>query len=187
MLIAGVDEVGRGALAGPVVAGAVILKDFPIQGIMDSKKLTASKRERLAKDIRREALAYAIGQASAKEIDTYNILNATLLAMKRAVQNLAIIPDQVLIDGNCSPILPYPTQTIIRGDQLSPVISAASIFAKVCRDRLMQDLHQHYPQYGFAQHKGYGTAQHQAALWQYGCTPLHRFSFAPVMKVRQAK
>jgi ribonuclease HII len=180
-LIAGVDEAGRGPLAGPVIASAVILNPrSPIIGLMDSKKLTASKREALAAQIRCQAIAWTIGAASVEEIDKYNILNATLLAMKRALELLYTVPDQILIDGIHSPRLPIPTQTLVQGDQQVPSISAASILAKVTRDHLMQVLHDKHPEYGFAQHKGYGTRQHLAALKKYGYTQHHRHSFAPV-------
>jgi ribonuclease HII len=181
MLIAGVDEAGRGPLAGPVCTSAVILNpQHAIPGIIDSKQLTPSQREQLATKIRHHALAWAIGQASVAEIEKYNILGATLLAMKRAVDALSILPQQVLIDGQHSPVLSIPTKTLIKGDQFSPPISAASILAKVFRDKLMQKLHQEYPEYGFAKNKGYGTRQHLMALKQYGYTPVHRRSFAPV-------
>lgn len=181
--IAGVDEAGRGPLAGPVIASAVILDPTrPITGLTDSKKLSAPQREKLAIQIQTQAIGWAIGEASAKEIDQYNILKATLLAMQRAITALPILPDEALIDGQHSPILAIPTQTIIRGDQLIPAISAASILAKVFRDEYMTRLHHTYPEYGFAQHKGYGTAKHLEALRTYGYIIEHRYSFTPVKR-----
>lgn len=179
--IAGVDEAGRGPLAGPVVAAAVILNSSDkIDGLMDSKQLTEKKRELLFAEIMQSAIAYGVGYASVAEIDEINILQASLLAMRRAVLQLTIEPTEVWVDGNQNPRLSYPTQLIVRGDQLIPAISAASIIAKVTRDRLMQQLDQEFPGYGFAQHKGYGTRQHLAALKEKGITPQHRRSFAPV-------
>lgn len=184
-LIAGVDEAGRGPLAGPVVAAAVILDPKnPIQGLTDSKKLSEKKREKLYDEILNKALAYAIGSADVCEIDNINILQATLLAMKRAVEGLPTKPTLVWIDGNCAPQISYPTKTIIGGDLLEPVISAASIIAKVTRDRIMLDYDEKYPQYGFSGHKGYGTALHLDALQKFGASPIHRRSFAPVRKVK---
>jgi ribonuclease HII len=180
-LIAGVDEAGRGPLAGPVVAAAVILNPHaPILGLNDSKKISPKKREQLYTIIQKEALAFAIASASVEEIDTLNILQATLLAMQRAVMQLTIIPQTVLIDGNCCPQLTYPCQAIIKGDETVPSISAASILAKVFRDQHMLDLDKQYPQHGFAIHKGYPTPQHLLALKQFGITDCHRRSFAPV-------
>lgn len=180
-LIAGVDEVGRGPLAGPVVAAAVILNpDKPIEGLMDSKKLTEKRRDILAIEIRRSVLAYGFGRAEVAEIDRINIFQASLLAMQRAVAALPISPTNVLIDGKYCPNLPYPSQAIIKGDQLEASISAASIIAKVLRDAEMQRWHQRYPEYGFAQHKGYGTKMHIEAINTYGINGLHRRSFAPV-------
>jgi ribonuclease HII len=186
ILIAGVDEAGRGPLAGPVIASAVILKpQHTIVGLKDSKQLSAHRREQLAEKIRSEALAWSIGKASVHEIDAYNIGQATLLAMKRAVEALSIVPDEVFIDGKQKPILKITTQTFVKGDQLYPVISAASILAKVFRDECMKQLDQQYPAYGFAQHKGYGTAQHLRALKRYGYTKVHRYSFRPVRESHQ--
>lgn len=180
-LIAGVDEAGRGPLAGPVMAAAVILNPAqPIVGLADSKTLSPSRRERLAEEIRAKALAWAVGHADVAEIDRLNILQATLLAMTRAVADLSLAPTKVLIDGNRCPKLAYPCQAIIRGDMTVPVISAASILAKVARDHELCDLHQRYPQYGFHQHKGYPTVRHHEALRHYGPCPEHRRSFAPV-------
>ena len=183
-LIAGVDEVGRGPLAGPVLAAAVILDPaHPIAGLADSKALSAARRERLAEDIRAHALAWALGRAEAAEIDRINILQATLLAMQRAVAQLHIQPVQVLVDGNRCPVLHCPCTAIVKGDATVPAISAASILAKVARDAELRDLDQRYPEYGFAQHKGYPTAAHRAALQRFGPCTEHRRSFAPVAAV----
>ncbi len=180
-LIAGVDEAGRGPLAGPVVAAAVILPaHYTLPGLTDSKKLSAKRRTTLATAITQQALAYAIAQASVAEIDQLNILQATLLAMQRAVNALALVPDVVWVDGNRCPELAIPVQAIIRGDQTVPAISAASILAKVSRDALMDALDVQYPGYGLAQHKGYGTQAHREALTRLGPSPCHRRSFAPV-------
>ncbi|WP_102284006.1 ribonuclease HII [Ottowia massiliensis] len=180
-LAAGVDEAGRGPLAGPVVAAAVILNPRQgIAGLADSKKLTARRREQLFDQIQDKALCCAIGQASVEEIDRLNILQATLLAMQRAVAGLRLVPARVLVDGNRLPRLPMLAEAIIGGDAKVPAISAASILAKVHRDRWCEQIDAEYPQYGFAAHKGYGTAAHLAALRQHGPTPWHRRSFAPV-------
>jgi len=180
-LVAGVDEAGRGPLAGPVVAAAVILDErHPIQGLADSKKLTALRRERLFDDIRAKALCCSIAEASVEEIDRLNILQATLLAMRRAVAGLRLKPNKVLVDGNRLPTLEVLAEAIVGGDALVPAISAASILAKVHRDRWCLTLDQQYPQYGFAQHKGYGTAAHLAALRTHGPCAQHRTSFRPV-------
>jgi ribonuclease HII len=180
-LVAGVDEAGRGPLAGPVVAAAVILDDLhPIEGLADSKKLTALKRERLYDEIRAKALCCAIGEASVEEIDRLNILQATLLAMRRAVDGLRLKPTKVLVDGNRLPVLDVLAEAIVKGDAKVPAISAASILAKVYRDRWCAEFDRDWPQYGFAGHKGYGTAEHLAALQQHGVSPQHRRSFAPV-------
>lgn len=180
---AGVDEAGRGPLAGPVVAAAVILDpSHPIEGLNDSKKLTAKQREHLAPLIREYALAYAITEASVEEIDEINILQASLLAMTRAVEGLAIRPDEVRVDGPHCPRLSMPVSGIIKGDQKDVAIAAASILAKVERDRIMVEYHQQYPDYGFAAHKGYPTALHRAALENYGITEIHRKSYAPVAR-----
>jgi ribonuclease HII len=182
-LTAGVDEAGRGPLAGPVVAAAVILDDLnPIRGLNDSKKLTAKRREALFDEIRARALCCAIAEASVQEIDQLNILQATLLAMKRAVEGLRLPPKLVLVDGNRLPSLPMQAEAIVKGDALVPAISAASILAKVHRDRLCQAMHEQYPFYGFAQHKGYGTAQHLDALQAHGPADCHRMTFAPVAR-----
>lgn len=180
-LIAGVDEAGRGPLAGPVLAAAVILDPArPITGLADSKTLGAARRERLAGEIRARALAWALGRAEVEEIDRLNILQAALLAMQRAVAALPLIPDQVLVDGNRCPRLTCPCQAIVRGDATVPAIGAASILAKVARDAELRRLHDRYPVYHFAQHKGYPTAAHRDALRRYGPCPEHRRSFAPV-------
>ncbi|OIN91463.1 MAG: ribonuclease HII [Comamonadaceae bacterium CG1_02_60_18] len=183
-LIAGVDEAGRGPLAGPVLAAAVILDDLnPIAGLADSKKLTALRREQLFHEIRAKALCFAVAQASVAEIEQLNILQATLLAMRRAVQGLRLSPKLVLVDGNRLPVLPMRAEAVVKGDALVAAISAASILAKVTRDHWCIDYDQAYPQYGFAQHKGYGTAQHLAALRQHGACPEHRKTFVPVAQV----
>jgi ribonuclease HII len=183
-LIAGVDEAGRGPLAGPVVAAAVILDDLnPIHGLADSKKLTPLRRERLFDEIRAKALCCSIAQASVAEIDELNILRATLLAMRRAVEGLRLKPAKVLVDGNRLPALDVLAEAIVKGDALVPAISAASILAKVTRDRWCVEYHQQFPQYGFATHKGYGTAEHMAALREHGACPEHRRTFAPVSEV----
>jgi ribonuclease HII len=180
-LVAGVDEAGRGPLAGPVVAAAVILDELaPIKGLNDSKRLTARTRERLFDEIRAKALCCCIAQASVEEIDTLNILQATLLAMRRAVEGLRLLPHKVLVDGNRLPILAMPAEAIVRGDAKVKAISAASILAKVHRDRLCLELHAQHPEYGFDGHKGYPTPAHLAALREHGVCPQHRRSFAPV-------
>lgn len=177
----GVDEAGRGPLAGPVVAAAVILDPArPVLGLADSKKLSAAKREKLAVEIRAKALAWCVAEASVAEIDALNILQATLLAMQRAVAGLAVVPLEALIDGNRCPKLAVPTRAIVGGDATVAEISAASILAKTVRDAGMLELHARYPLYGFDRHKGYGTAAHLAALAAHGPTPEHRTSFAPV-------
>lgn len=182
MKIAGVDEAGRGPLCGPVYAAAVILDPArPIDGLNDSKKLSEKKREALAPLIRERALAWAVGIATVEEIDRLNILHATMLAMRRAVEGLAVPPDQVLIDGNrVPPGLSVPARAIVGGDASEAAISAASILAKTGRDHEMMALAALYPQYGIARHKGYPTAEHLAALRAHGPSPIHRRSFAPV-------
>ncbi len=185
--IAGVDEVGRGPLAGAVIAAAVILNPLkPIAQITDSKKLSEKQREKIAVQIRDLSIAWAIGRAEVEEIDQLNILQASLLAMKRAVQQLACVPDQVLVDGNLCPQWVYPSQAIIQGDLKVKVIGAASIIAKVARDQEMILLDQRYPGYGLAQHKGYPTRAHCLALQQLGPSPIHRRSFAPVKALLEA-
>ncbi len=185
MLIAGVDEAGRGPLAGPVYAAAVILDPAKrIDGLCDSKLLSASKREQLAEEIRAGALAWAVAAADVEEIDTLNILQATLVAMRRAVEALTPAPTQALIDGTYVPRLACPARAIIKGDRDVAAISAASILAKTARDALLVQLHLLYPCYGFAQNKGYGTREHMAALQQHGPCPVHRRSFFPVSQSR---
>jgi len=181
MLIAGVDEAGRGPLAGPVFAAAVILDpQRDIAGLRDSKMLSAPRREALALIIRRDAFAWAVASADVGEIDSLNILQATMLAMRRAVEALNVSPTEVLVDGTQCPRLPCATRAIVKGDRDVRAISAASILAKTARDALLCELDRLYPLYGFAQHKGYGTALHLAVLAQHGPCPLHRRSFAPV-------
>ena len=183
-LVAGVDEAGRGPLAGPVVAAAVILDDLkPIPGLADSKTLSARQRERLSEAIHARALCFSVAQASVEEIDQLNILQATLLAMRRAVMGLRLKPHKVLVDGNRLPTLDIMAEAVVQGDRKVPAISAASILAKVARDRWCLEIDAEYPLYGFAAHKGYGTAQHLAALQRHGATPWHRRSFSPVAKV----
>lgn len=183
-LVAGVDEAGRGPLAGPVVAAAVILDDLhPIKGLADSKTLTASRREKLFDEIRAKALCCSIAEASVEEIEQLNILQATLLAMRRAVEGLRLKPRKVLVDGNRLPVLDMLAEAIVKGDATVPAISAASILAKVYRDRWCAEFDQVYPQYGFARHKGYGTAEHLAALKTHGACPQHRKTFRPVTEV----
>jgi ribonuclease HII len=183
-MICGVDEAGRGPLAGPVYAAAVILDPArPIVGLADSKKLSARKREHLALEIRTKACAWAIAEATVEEVDRLNILQATLLAMKRAVASLAVLPFEVLIDGNRCPELDIPARAIVGGDATVPEISAASILAKTARDAEMLKLHEQFPQYGFDRHFGYGTAFHLAALRQHGPSICHRRTFAPVREL----
>lgn len=183
-LIAGVDEVGRGPLAGPVVTAAVILDpQRPIAGLADSKALSEKRREALFDEIRENALCWAIGRCEVAEIDQLNILQATMLAMQRAVAGLDPAPSHVLIDGNRCPALPCSAEAVIGGDGIVPVISAASILAKVTRDREMVALDRQYPGYGLAGHKGYPTKSHIAALESLGVTPIHRRSFAPVRRL----
>ncbi len=183
-LLAGVDEAGRGPLAGPVLAAAVILDDrHPVKGLADSKTLSSVRRERLYDEIRAKALCCCVAQASVEEIDQLNILQATLLAMRRAVAGLRLKPALVLIDGNRLPPLDVRAQAIVRGDALVDAISAASILAKVERDRRCAALDLEYPQYGFARHKGYGTVEHLRALRAHGACAEHRKSFRPVAEV----
>lgn len=183
LLVAGVDEAGRGPLAGPVMAAAVILNpNHKIAGLGDSKALSAKQRDALFPIIQEQALAWAVGRAEVEEIDNINILQATLLAMKRAVDALTQVPGLVLIDGTHAPILSCRVQTIIKGDSSEPAISAASILAKVTRDREMEILDKQFPQYGFAKHKGYGTRAHLEAIEQHGISVVHRRSYAPVAR-----
>jgi len=191
-IVAGVDEAGRGPLAGPVVAAAVILDDErPIDGLRDSKLLTEARRVELAKAVRRRARAFAVALAEPAEIDGVNILQASLLAMERAVLRLGLKPDLLRVDGRQVPRFdgadqPFLAESVVRGDQLVPAISAASILAKVCRDRLMRRWHRRYPHYGFDSNKGYPTPRHLAALSRFGPCPIHRQSFAPVRRALSA-
>jgi ribonuclease HII len=180
-LVAGVDEAGRGPLAGPVVAASVILDPLrPIDGLADSKTLSERRRDSLFEIIKADALSWSVGMASVEEIDELNILQATLLAMQRAVNGLAIQPDEVLIDGNRLPSLIIPAQAIVKGDSKVKAISAASILAKVERDKIMVDYYQKYPDFSFHLHKGYGTGQHLSEIEQFGFLPIHRKTFNPV-------
>ena len=190
--VCGVDEAGRGPLVGAVVAGAVVLDpNNPIEGLKDSKKLSAARREFLYEQILEKAKAWGVGEASPAEIDEINILQATMLAMRRAIEDMTIRlgawPDKALIDGNRCPELPIAAEAIVKGDAKEPAISAASIIAKVTRDRQMMSLHEKYPEYGFAQHMGYPTEAHFAALEQYGACDQHRRSFSPVRKVLEIR
>jgi ribonuclease HII len=179
--VCGVDEAGRGPLAGPVVAAAVLLDpENPIVGLNDSKKLSARRREVLAAEIRKRALAFCVAEASAEEIDAMNILQASLLAMRRAVAGLFPAPAAAVVDGNRCPELPMPVSAVVQGDGKIAAIAAASILAKTARDALMRELHATYPHYGFDRHMGYPTAAHMLALQQHGPCPQHRKTFAPV-------
>lgn len=183
-LVCGVDEAGRGPLCGSVVAAAVILDPArPIEGLADSKRLTAKRRERLAAQIRERALAWAVAEAGVEEIDRLNILHASLLAMRRAVEALPFAPALVRVDGNCCPELDLPCEAVVGGDALVAEISAASILAKTVRDETMNLLDAQYPQYGFARHKGYPTPEHLAALRDHGALACHRRSFGPVRAI----
>ncbi|MBY0578654.1 MAG: ribonuclease HII [Burkholderiales bacterium] len=180
-LVCGVDEAGRGPLAGPVFAAAVILdRNKTIHGLADSKKLSEKKRDALALQIRRDALFWSIGTASVEEIDSINILQASLLAMKRAIERLPVFPDEILVDGLYCPDVALPSKAIVKGDSLIPEISAASILAKTARDGIMMELHQAFPEFGFDRHKGYPTRSHLEALERHGPSSIHRKSFAPV-------
>ena len=184
VIVCGVDEAGRGPLAGPVYAAAVILDESrPIDGLADSKKLSEKRRDKLALEIRQHAVAWAIAEASVQEIDSINILRASLLAMRRAVEALRVRPHEVWVDGLYCPQTGIPSQAIVRGDSSVAAISAASILAKTARDALMLQLHERYPQYGFDGHKGYPTASHLAALRQHGVSAVHRKSFRPVREL----
>lgn len=184
MYIVGVDEVGRGPLVGPVVAAAVVLNpDKPIPGLTDSKKISEKKREALSEQIMQDALAYSIAEASPEEIDSINILQASLLAMKRAVEGISVPIEKVYVDGNRLPELSHPAEAIIKGDSLIESISAASIIAKVHRDRMMIELDAEYPQYGFKSHKGYPTKAHFEAIREHGILPMYRKSFRPVAEI----
>ena len=180
-LVAGVDEAGRGPLAGPVVAAAVILDPSArIEGLADSKRLSPERRAELDLEIRERALSFAVARVGAAVIDAINILQATMQAMREAVDGLDTSPDEVLVDGNRCPALPYPARAVVRGDASVAAISAASILAKVARDQEMIEMDRRYPEYGFARHKGYGTRAHRDALARFGPSPIHRASFAPV-------
>ncbi|MGB0834257.1 MAG: ribonuclease HII [Psychrobium sp.] len=188
LIVAGVDEVGRGPLVGDVVTAAVILDpNTPIEGLADSKKLSDKKRDALFDLIIENALAYCVGRASPQEIDELNILHATMLAMQRAVAGLSIMPQHVLIDGNRCPELPMSSQSVVKGDARVEEISAASIIAKVTRDREMEALDKEFPQFGFAKHKGYPTKLHMEMIEQFGVTPYHRRSFKPVKAALEIK
>ena len=188
LLIAGVDEAGRGALAGPVVSAAVLFSSGPeISGLTDSKKLNQRARLDLEMEIKRSCACWAVGIATAEEIDRLNVLQATLLSMRRAVNGLTMQPDRVLVDGNHLPEIDYPGEAIIQGDLHEPVVSAASIIAKVTRDSMMQVYAVEYPGYGFERHVGYGTKLHLQSLSELGATPIHRKSFAPVSQLEQTQ
>lgn len=183
-VICGVDEAGRGPLAGPVFAAAVILDPArEIQGLRDSKKLTEARRDELAIEIKAKALAWSIAQCNENEIDTLNILQATMLAMRRAVEGLKVVPTLALIDGNRCPVIPIRSEAIVKGDDKVPAISAASILAKTARDAALVMLHEQYPHYAFDQHKGYPTALHLERLRKHGVSPVHRKSYAPVREL----
>ncbi|MGE5171479.1 MAG: ribonuclease HII [Rudaea sp.] len=183
MLVAGIDEAGRGPLAGPVVAAAVILDpQRKVRGLRDSKVMTPEQRTSVAEEIRAKAIAWAVAASDVAEIDSLNILRATLLAMRRAVLGLSVVPVEALVDGDHCPQLPCPAYAIVKGDRDVPAISAASIIAKTTRDALLEALDREYPMYGFARHKGYGTPEHLAALDLHGPCPHHRRSFAPVVQ-----
>ena len=186
--VCGVDEAGRGPLAGPVYAAAVILDpERPIRGLRDSKQLPAATRERLADRIRERAMSWSIASASVEEIDAINILQASLLAMRRAVEGLTVVPGHVLVDGNQLPKIAHTCEAVVQGDSKVAAISAASILAKTARDALMRALHDEHPQYGFDQHVGYGTPQHLASLALHGASPIHRRTFAPVRAAIEAR
>lgn len=188
LLIAGVDEAGRGALAGPVVSAAVLFSSGPeISGLTDSKKLNQRARLDLEMEIKRSCACWAVGIATAEEIDRLNVLQATLLSMRRAVNGLTMQPDRVLVDGNHLPEIDYPGEAIIQGDLHEPVVSAASIIAKVTRDSMMQVYAVEYPGYGFERHVGYGTKLHLQSLSELGATPIHRKSFAPISQLEQTQ
>ena len=187
-VICGVDEAGRGPLAGPVFAAAVILDPArPIAGLRDSKKLSEAQREELAAQIKEHAMAWAIAQCSEQEIDTHNILQASMLAMRRAVEGLKLVPTLALIDGNRCPVMPVRSEAVIKGDDKVPAISAASILAKTARDAALVVLHGQYPHYGFDQHKGYPTPLHLERLRLHGASPVHRKSYAPVRAVLEER
>ncbi len=185
---AGVDEAGRGALAGPVVSAAVVLgPETKIEGLTDSKKLNRATRERLATEIKKRCVCWSIGSSSVEEIDQLNILQSTMLSMKRAIESLSIRPSKVLIDGNRIPLINIPAQAIVKGDLHVAEISAASVLAKVTRDTIMFEYAAKFPEYGFERHVGYGTALHLESLSNYGVTPLHRTTFSPVRKAMDSR
>lgn len=184
MIVCGVDETGRGsAISGVWVAACILDPNNPIEGLRDSKKLTAKRREELAEEIKSKALSWNINIATLEEVETLNVLNATLLGMKRAVEGLHIKPSKVFVDGNRLPNLDIPAEAIVGGDDLIPAISAASIIAKVERDKVIKELHKLYPQYGFDKHKGYLTKAHMAALQEYGPCPIHRKTYGPIREL----
>lgn len=184
MIVCGVDETGRGsAISGVWVAACILDPNKPIEGLRDSKKLSAKRREELAEEIKHKALSWSINIASLEEVETLNVLNATLLGMKRAVEGLHIRPSKVFVDGNRLPNLDIPAEAIVKGDDLIPAISAASIIAKVERDKVIKELHQMYPQYGFDKHKGYLTKAHMAALQEYGPCSIHRKTYSPIREL----
>ncbi|SFB20376.1 RNase HII [Lentibacillus halodurans] len=184
MFVCGVDETGRGsAISGVWVSACILDPDKSIEGLKDSKKLSAKRREELAEEIKDKALSWSIEVASLEEVETLNVLNATLLAMRRAVEGLYIKPNKVFVDGNQLPDIDIPAEAIVKGDDLVPAISAASILAKVERDKVMKELHQIYPQYGIDKHKGYLTKNHMLALQEYGPCPAHRKTYAPVRRL----
>ena len=184
MNVCGVDETGRGsAISGVWVAACILDPNNPIEGLRDSKKLSAKRREELAEEIKSKALSWSINIATLEEVETLNVLNATLLGMERAVQGLDIRPTKVFVDGNRLPNFDIPAEAIVGGDDLIPAISAASIIAKVERDKVIKELHQTYPQYGFDKHKGYLTKAHMAALQEYGPCPIHRKTFGPIREL----
>ncbi|HZH58349.1 MAG TPA: ribonuclease HII [Metabacillus sp.] len=184
MFVCGVDETGRGsAISGVWVSACILDPDKPIEGLRDSKKLSAKRREALAEEIKDKALCWCIEIASLEEVESLNVLNATLLAMKRAIEGLHIKPNKVFVDGNKLPNIDISAEAIVKGDDLIPSISAASILAKVARDKVMKEMHQVYPQYGFDKHKGYLTKAHMLALQEYGPCPIHRKTYAPIRKL----
>ncbi len=181
MIVCGVDETGRGSsISGVWVSACILDPNNPIEGLRDSKKLSAKKREALVEEIKAKAICWNVEIATLEEVEQLNVLNATLLAMKRAVEGLRIQPDRVFVDGNTLPDLAIPAEAIVKGDDLIPAISAASILAKVARDKAVRELHREYPHYGFDKHKGYLTKNHMAALQKYGPSPIHRKTYAPI-------
>ena len=184
LILAGVDEAGRGPLAGDVIAAAVILcPKNKIPGLIDSKKLSEKNRQKFDAQIKHKSLCWSIARANTQEIETYNILEATMLAMKRAIEGLSLSPEYIIVDGNRLPSWPYPSKALVRGDSIAPCVSAASIIAKVYRDKEMRDLDKIYPGYGFSSHKGYGTKEHIDAIKRLGPTPIHRKTFEPMKSI----